>query len=170
MSMTLPPMGDGHPHGAMRREDRAIQDPAQLKQILAAGHLMHLAMASGDEPFLLPLFYAYDGEALYFHSAKGGTKMDLLARNPKVCFCISDYQGVIPDAQACNFEARHRTVIGQGICRLVEDPQQKVAALDRIVARFTPQSFHYPQANLTATRVVRIDIVAMKGKQHGMGG
>lgn len=164
----LPPLASGHPHGAMRREDREITDPAQLQQILSAGHLMHLALASADEPFVLPLFYAYDGEALYFHSARRGTKMALLARNPKVCFCISDYQGVIADNLACNFEARHSTVIGQGLCELIEDKAQKVAVLDRIVARFSDRHFDYPDASLTATSVVRIQIVAMKGKQHGI--
>lgn len=164
----LPPLAAGHPHGAMRRGDREIIDPAQLQQILMDGHVMYLALASGDDPFVLPLFYVYDGEALYFHSAKRGSKMALLARNPKVCFCISDYQGVIPDPQACNFEARHRTVIGQGIGQLIEDKAQKVAVLDRLVARFSDQRFTYPEASLTATSVVRIEIVTMKGKQHGI--
>ena len=94
--------------------------------------------------------------------------MALLARNPKVCFCISDYQGVIADNLACNFEARHSTVIGQGLCQLIEDKAQKVAVLDRIVARFSDRQFDYPDASLTATSVVRIQIVAVKGKQHGI--
>lgn len=169
MNATLPPLSAGHPHGAMRREDREITDPARLNEILAAGHLMHLAMASEDEPFLLPLFYAFDGEAIYFHSARRGTKMAQLARNPRVCFCVTDYQGVIPDALACNFEARHRTVIGQGSCQIIDDPVEKTAALDRIVARFTPTKFAYPEASLKSTVVVRIDIESMKGKQNGIG-
>ena len=68
---------------------------------------------------------------------------------------------------ACNFEARHRTVIGLGRASFIQSLEEKVRILDLIVARFSQQTFSYPQANLTATTVVRIDITSMKGKQHG---
>ena len=160
-------MPDGHPHGAMRRDDRLITEPAVLDQLLTQGHLMHLALSDNNVPFLVPLFYAYDGTALYFHSAKAGTKIEILQRNPLVCFEISDYQGVISSDMACNFEARHRTVIGLGRASFIQSVEEKVRILDLIVARFSQQKFSYPQANLTATTVVRIDIESMKGKQHG---
>ena len=160
-------MPEGHPHGPMRRDDRLITEPDLLTDILKQGHLMHLALSDNNVPFLVPLFYAYDGTALYFHSAKAGTKIEILQRNPLVCFEISDYQGVISSDMACNFEARHRTVIGLGRASFIQSQEEKVRILDLIVARFSQQTFSYPQANLTATTVVRIDIASMKGKQHG---
>lgn len=157
----------GHPHGAMRRDDRLITDESVIKQILHAGHLMHLALSDQDVPFLVPLFYAYDGEAIYFHSAKAGTKIDIIQRNPFVCFEVSDYQGIIKSDMACNFEARHRTVIGTGRASFVEQREEKIRILDLIVAQFSEQKFTYPEPNLKATFVIRIDIDSIKGKQHG---
>lgn len=159
----------GHPHGAMRRDDRLITDPAILHDIINRGHLMHLALSDENIPFLVPVFYAYDGTALYFHSARAGTKISILQKNPAVCFEISEYAGVIPDPVACNFEARHRTVIGIGRASFLDEPAEKISALNRIVAQFTPQSFTFPEASLRATTVIRIDIGSMKGKQHGFG-
>lgn len=163
------PVAGVHPHGAMRREDRLITDPTVLNTIIQRGHLMHLALCDENIPFLVPVFYAYDGTALYFHSARAGTKISILQKNPAVCFEISEYAGVIPDPVACNFEARHRTVIGIGRACFLGDPTEKINALNRIVAQFTAQQFTFPEASLRATTVIRIDIDSMKGKQHGFG-
>ncbi|QTF10670.1 pyridoxamine 5'-phosphate oxidase family protein [Brenneria izadpanahii] len=151
----------------MRREDREITDPAEIEQIIQASKVMYLALSCDDLPFLVPVFYAWDGHALYFHSAKNGTKIDIMKKNSKVCFAISVDHGVIEDELACNFEARHRTVIGFGETVFIEDEQEKIAALDRIVARFTDKTFSYPSANLKSTRVIRVDILSVKGKKHG---
>jgi len=157
----------GHPHGAMRRKDREITDRAEMDAIIASGKVMHLALADGGTPFVVPVFYAYDGTALYFHSAKSGTKIDMLKRNSAVCFCISGDHGVIESNEPCDFEAKHRTVIGLGKAVFLEDEADKIAALDRIVALFTDRAFEYPKANLKTTAVVRIDIESIKGKKHG---
>jgi hypothetical protein len=151
----------------MRRKDREIADRAQIDEILNASRVMHLALADQNVPFLVPLFYAYDGSSIYFHSANVGTKIEILQRNPKVCFEVSVDQGVIPADAACDFEARHRTVIGFGEASFVEDHAEKVRILDLIVGRFTDKRFTYPEANLLCTKVVRIGIASIRGKKHG---
>jgi len=151
----------------MRRKDREITGRAEIDAIIGEGKVMRLALADNNLPFVVPLFYAYDGTALYFHSAKGGTKMAILERNPQVCFEISVDHGVIESELACDFEARHRTVIGFGTAALIQEEAAKIHALDLIVARLTDKKFTYPQANLSHTAVVRIAIVSLKGKKHG---
>jgi nitroimidazol reductase NimA-like FMN-containing flavoprotein (pyridoxamine 5'-phosphate oxidase superfamily) len=157
-----------HPHGPMRRKQREITDRAEIDSILSQANLMRIALVDGDMPFLVPVFYWYDGKALYFHSAKAGTKIDILKKNANICFEAGIEHGVIEDELACDFEARHKTVIGIGKAVFVEDDQEKIAALDGIVARFTAKHFEYPKENLDRTAVIRIDIDSMKGKKHGV--
>ncbi|WP_459855844.1 pyridoxamine 5'-phosphate oxidase family protein [Humidesulfovibrio idahonensis] len=151
----------------MRRMDREVTDRAEMDAIIGAGKVLHLALADGDMPFVVPVFYAYDGAALYFHSAKAGTKIDIMQRNSKVCFCITVDHGIIESDKPCDFEARHRTVIGFGRAVFVEDEAEKIKALNMIVGRFTDKAFEYPKANLKTTAVVRIEIASLKGKKHG---
>lgn len=155
------------PFGAMRRKEREITSRDEIDEILASSTVMNLALCDNNIPFLVPLFFAYDGTAIYFHSACMGTKMDILSRNNAVCFEVSVDQGVIESDQACDFEAKHRTVIGFGKASLIEEMAEKVKVLDLIVARFTDRKFPYPQGSLDNTAVVRIDIDAIKGKKHG---
>jgi hypothetical protein len=154
----------------MRRKEREITDRTEIDAILAANKVMHLALADNDTPFLVPLFYAYDGTSIYFHSASAGSKIEILKRNPKVCFEVSMDHGVIESEKACDFEARHRTVIGSGKASFVEDEDEKTRVLDSIVARFTDRHFEYPKSNLRQTMVIRIEIESIHGKKHEFRG
>lgn len=160
-------MPEGHPHGAMRRKDREITDRAEMDEILGRARMMHLALADNNVPFVVPVFFAYDGKSVYFHSSKKGTKIEILKRNNLVCVEVSIDHDVIPDDKPCDFEARHRTVIGFGKATFVTDEAEKIRALDMLVARFTSQKFEYPKHNLDRTEVVRIDFDSLKGKKHG---
>lgn len=154
-------------YGPMRRKDREIKTRAEIDMILHTAKVMHLALSDDNVPFVVPVFFAYDGEAVYFHSAREGTKIDILKRNPSVCFEVSLTDGVVESSSACDFEARHRTAIGFGTASFLEEETGKIAALNRIVARFSEQTFTFPAANLAATAVVRIAITSIKGKKHG---
>ncbi|HEY0211560.1 pyridoxamine 5'-phosphate oxidase family protein [Acerihabitans sp.] len=167
MQPTDIPTASGHPHGAMRRDEREITHPAEIAAILDSAKVMYIALAENDIPFMVPVFYAWDGASLYFHSARAGTKIEMLKRNSTLCFAVSTEQGVVEDEVICNFEARHRTVIGLGNAVFIKDEAEKIAALNLIVARFSDKSWSFPIANVRATLVLRIDIISMKGKQHG---
>ena len=158
-----------HPnHGPMRRKQREITDTAEIADILKKGQVMNLALADNNIPFTVPVFYAYDGVAVYFHSALAGTKIEIMKKNSLVCFSVSIDNGVIESDKACDFEAKHRTVIGLGNAVFVEDEAEKIKALDMIVALFTDKKFEYPLSSLKGTAVIRIDIESIKGKKHGI--
>lgn len=151
----------------MRRKDREITSRDEIESIMRSERVMHLALCDGNVPFVVPVFYAYDGVALYFHSARAGTKIDILKINSAVCFEIFTCYDVIESDLACDFEAKHRTVIGHGRAVFIEDAREKKKALDLIVGRFTNRTFEYPAANFDSTAVIRIDIAGLKGKMHG---
>lgn len=154
------------PHGAMRRKDREITERSEIDNIISSAKIMHLALTHNDVPFVVPLHFAFDGLAIYFHSARAGTKIEILKRNNLVCFEISEYLGIVESQSACDFEACHRTVIGLGRAYFVDDDAEKIRALNLIVAQFTGKTFTYPKTTLDSTMVVRIDIDSVKGKKH----
>lgn len=157
-----------HPHAAMRRKEREIAGRGEVESILREGKVMRIALVDGDIPFLVPVFYVFEGGSVYFHSAKVGTKMRILAKNPNICFEVSLDQGVVEADEACDFEARHRTAIGWGRAVAVEDDSEKIRILDLLVAGFTDKRFEYPPAMLSHTAVTRIEIASLKGKKHGV--
>ena len=92
--------------------------------------------------------------------------MEIMKRIPNVFFEMSVDHGVIEADMVCDFEAKHRTVIGLGKVTILEDEVEKINPLDRVVAQFTDKTFEYPKPNLKGTAVMRIDIQSIKGKKQ----
>lgn len=156
------------PFGALRRKDRLISDAEEVMAILDDARVMTLALADGGQPFAVPVYYAREGNSLWFHSAREGSKVRILRENPRLCFVVSLDQGFIPSESPCDFEARHRTAIGFGRACFVDDGGEKRRALGLIVARFSKAKFDFPQEAIERTLVVRVDIESLTGKRHGI--
>ena len=61
-----------------------------LRRILSKATHITVALADGVDPYAVPLSHVYDVEenAVYFHCAAVGRKMEILRKNPRV-WCIS---------------------------------------------------------------------------------
>ena len=74
----------------MRRKDRAVTDRAQILDILSRCHCCRLGFQDKEEVYIVPLNFGYtesDGHlTLYFHSARQGRKIDLIARTHRAGF------------------------------------------------------------------------------------
>ena len=80
-----------------------------------------LAVEGDDSyPYTVPLSYSIKGDELYFHCAKIGHKLDSIARNNKVSFCVIDKDEIIPE----KFTTHYRSVIVFGKAKIVEDEKE----------------------------------------------
>src|SRR5512140_1680868 len=70
----------------MRRADKEIKDKAKLAKILNETNYVTLALANGNEPYIVALSHSYDEKAgcVYFHSSSDGKKLDYMRANPIV--------------------------------------------------------------------------------------
>ena len=61
----------------------------------------------GDDgyPYAVPLNYIYLNNKIYFHSAKEGHKVDAIAINNKVSFCVVAKDDVVPEELTTYFKS-----------------------------------------------------------------
>ena len=149
----------------MRRCEKGITDPEELRRILRDARVCRLAMSDGDRPYLVPLTFALDGDDLVIHSAGTGRKIDVLRRNPSVCFEVEEGVSVAPAATACGFSMRFRTVIGFGEAAFVEDPAERARLLALFGPRYGAPEGPVPDHEVQRTAVVRIRVRALTGKR-----
>ncbi len=95
-------------------EIEALLRTAIVGRIACCGH----GLAGDGRPYLVPLAYGYDGDAIYAHSGPG-RKLDLMRAEPRVTFEVDEAQA--PD--------RWRSVIAEGTFEEIDDPRQRTAAL-----------------------------------------
>ena len=149
----------------MRRHEKEFSARVELEQVLWQGQVCHLAIPDDPLPYLVPLNYGYQEGALYFHSAPQGRKIDLLQRQLRARFCVTIDMGIIEAEEACNWGARFTSVMGSGRIEFIDDPQKKQAALQILMAQYSDRVFTFAEGQVTATKVFRLVIESMNGKQ-----
>lgn len=117
----------------MRRKNQALSD-AEIGEILRRGTSGVLALlGDGDYPYAVPLSYVWDGERIYFHSAKSGHKMDAIQRNEKASFCVIDEDHIVPEEYTTYF----RSVIAFGRIRRLEGEEVR-RAIEKLAVKYAP--------------------------------
>jgi len=149
----------------MRRRDEEITDREEVRRILAAARVCRVAMVDGDRPYLVPLSFALDGDDLVLHSASAGRKLDLLRRNPAVCFEVEEGVELATAATACDFTFAFSTVIGEGDVEFVEDAAERGRLLSILAARYGAPAGALPAAEVRRTCVLRVRVRSLTGKR-----
>ena len=72
----------------MRRKDREITDPGEIRAIVERAKVLHLGLNGEERPYVVPLHYGVEWEeglpVFYVHGAKEGRKLALLRRDGRV--------------------------------------------------------------------------------------
>lgn len=87
-------------------------------------HCTHGVLALSDQegfPYAVPMSYVYFNNAIYFHCAMTGHKMDLLGANPHASFCVVDRDIIMPET----FTTHFRSVIAFGNISCITDRMEK---------------------------------------------
>lgn len=150
----------------MRKKNQEITDPVILEEVLKESEICRLAMMDGDRPYILPFNYGYAKQCIYIHCAPVGKKIDLLQKNPEVCFEIEHTAELIQDDKACKWSELYRSVIGYGRVEMVTDFVEKVAGLEVIMhsnGAQGPQEFE--DKHVDACIILKVHITEISGKQ-----
>ncbi|MDE6418454.1 MAG: pyridoxamine 5'-phosphate oxidase family protein [Duncaniella sp.] len=118
----------------MRRSRQLLGDD-RSRRILAEGKYAVWAVAGDDDyPYSVPVNYAVEGGYAYIHSAPAGHKIDAIRRNPRCSLCVVDRDEVVPE----EFTSYFRSVIAFGEAEIVENDDEKLAALNLLCAKYSP--------------------------------
>lgn len=140
-----------------------------VEDVLRDAQVCRLGLADDDEPYVVPLVYGYEDGSVYFHSGKGGRKLDMIRRNNRVCLEFEADVELVPDEKACKWGVRYRSVIAFGHATILDDPEEKVHGLNVMMRHYSGRSWDFPEQAVARTAVVRVDIesaTCKSAKQH----
>jgi nitroimidazol reductase NimA-like FMN-containing flavoprotein (pyridoxamine 5'-phosphate oxidase superfamily) len=148
---------------SIRRTDRALSEE-QAKEILFKSEYGILSTVSSDgQPYGLPISYIYTNNLLYFHCAVEGHKLENLAANNRVSFCVVGETKVLPEEFGTCYESA--IVFGKAF-ELTGD--EKLTGLREFVKKYSPDFLKkgqlYIKNNAKKARVYKIEIEALSGK------
>lgn len=153
----------------MRRQDKAITNRGQIEAIIQKADVCRLALADERGPYIVPLNFGFAGNALYFHSAHKGRKIDILKKNPRVCFEFDLDVAIVPSDKPCSWNTCYQSVIGFGRASFVDRQSAKKEALNMIMDHYAGRSFEFSQTDLQKVTIIRVEIEQMIGKCANAG-
>ncbi len=153
----------------MNRKDKEITEQSVLTEILSRGKFTSIAMCRENEPYLVTLNYGYNQKrnALYFHCALKGLKLDSIRANPRVCATVIEDRGY----KMSECDHAYRSVVLWGTMYVVEGLQEKKLAIDVLLNHLENDPDRIREKSLKSDEVyeevgiLRLDIDEMTGKE-----
>jgi nitroimidazol reductase NimA-like FMN-containing flavoprotein (pyridoxamine 5'-phosphate oxidase superfamily) len=147
----------------IRRADRAISEN-DAKVILQQGEYGVLSTASAEgQPYGLPLNYCYVNDAIYFHCAAEGHKIENIKVNNKVSFTVVGKTQVLPD----KFTSKYDSAIVFGKATEMLGPEKQKALIE-VLKKYSPGHMESGLKTIENSeekvRVYKISIEALTGK------
>lgn len=147
----------------MRRQDRIMADE-KIHSLLKAGSYGLLSMVSlNGYGYGVPLNYVYYQDAIYFHCATEGSKVDNIKANNKVSFCIVGAAEPVP----AKFTTRYQSVIAFGKASEVTGGE-KEAAFTALVEKYCydnlEEALEKVRTSFEKTAIYKLEIEHLTGK------
>ena len=136
----------------------------ECKEILNKSKSGVLAVIGDDGyPYAVPLSYVYLNNKIYFHSAKEGHKIDALAKNNKVSFCVVTKDDVVPEELTTYF----KSVIIFGKAKKLEGDELRNAAIQLGLKYYNNENAVKKEVDAALNRMLsfEISIEHISGKQ-----
>jgi nitroimidazol reductase NimA-like FMN-containing flavoprotein (pyridoxamine 5'-phosphate oxidase superfamily) len=161
-----------------RHADRALGDRAELYRILDEAPYCHLGVVRDGHPLVIPTVFGVDpngpdsGGTLYLHGSVAARSL-VDAPGRELCVTCTHVDGLVLARSGFHHSMNYRCAVVIGLGRLVEDPQEKRDALDRVVDHVVPgRSATLRPASrkeLAATRVVALPLFEASVKRRTGG-
>ncbi|MCH5148336.1 MAG: pyridoxamine 5'-phosphate oxidase family protein [Clostridiales bacterium] len=158
----------------MRRKDREVTDRQAIIDIVESCQCCRIGFQDDGEVYIVPLNFGfeYSGQRIvfYFHGAKEGRKIDLIAKNPYVGFEMDTNHKVYAKSNngtACTYTARFQSIIGNGRVSMVCNADEKEHGLRLIMKHTTHKSeWAFDGKMLNAVAVFKLEVEKLSCKEH----
>ena len=151
------------------KKEKEIFKVSAIEAIIKKALICRLGLSDGENPYIVPLSFGYKDKTLYFHSAATGKKIDIIRKNPRVCFEFDINSAIIKAKDACNWGMKYQSVIGYGKAVLLQNTDEKREALKIIMSQYSDEQYHFIDKKIQKTAVIKVEIEDMTDRQSGSG-
>ncbi len=145
-----------------RVHERGAYDRESVYGVLDAGLLCHVGYVIDGQPYVTPTCYWREGDKLYWHGSSASRMLRTLETGVPVCLTVSMLDGLVLARSGFHSSINYRSVMAYGTAMVVDDADEKLAALAAFSERLTPGRWdelrEATEQELKATTVVAMAI------------
>jgi uncharacterized protein len=121
-----------------RLPQRGTYDREPIDRILDEGFICHVGFAVDSKPFVIPTGYARAGDKLFIHGSQASRMLRTLGQGIDVCVTVTLIDGLVLARSAFHHSMNYRSVVVFGNAKVVDDPDEKIAALRALSEHMIP--------------------------------
>ena len=147
----------------MRRMKQQLSDEECARILQAAPRGVLSLIGDGGCPYGVPMNFVFADNALFFHSALSGHKLDAIKACAKASFTVLDNGEKPADDWAYYFNS----VIVFGSIRIIEDEAEKHLRLHQLGSKYFPSAEEVDEdirKNADRCHILALEIAHMTGK------
>ena len=151
-----------------RLPKRGVYDRELVYGILDEGFICHVGFAVDGRAFVIPTGYARVEDKLYIHGSQASRMLRTLAQGIDVCVTVTLVDGLVLARSAFHHSMNYRSVVVFGKASVVEDPEEKLAALrslsEQVIRGRWDDARKPNDQELKATTVLSLPLVEVSAK------
>lgn len=152
----------------VREPERGVYDRETVYRILDEAFICHVGFCVDGHPFVIPTSYGRRDGNLYIHGSAASRMLRQMKEGVTVCITVTLLDGLVLARSVFNHSMNYRSVVILGKARLVDDPEEKLAALRVLSEHIIPGRWgdaRQPnERELKATSVLRVPIEEFSAK------
>ena len=121
-----------------RLAERAIYDREVINAILDEAIVCHVGFVVEGSPVVIPTIHARVDDTLYFQGSPASRMLRSLKKGVAVSVAVTLLDGLVVARTPFHQSLNYRSVVVFGQARLVDDPDEKLAALQAVTDHVTP--------------------------------
>jgi nitroimidazol reductase NimA-like FMN-containing flavoprotein (pyridoxamine 5'-phosphate oxidase superfamily) len=177
----------------MRKANREITGRGELVAVLEKCDVCRIGLLPDGVlyPYIVPMNFGYEfstdsdpgdgdggdsgggecsngggGLTLYFHCAREGRKLDIIAQNPNAGFEMDCSHELKRGDAPCDYSMNFESMIGSGRISVCTEQAERLHGLTQIMRKYSPErEFHFSEKALELTVVLKLTVTEFTGKR-----
>jgi len=105
----------------------------EIEQFLSCARVGRLGVIAHDKPYVVPVGFGYSKGKVFFHTCTKGLKMEVLKKNPSVCFEVDE---------ALSDVTMFKSAIILGTAEIISEEKKMIPYLQKLIDKYRlPLSF-----------------------------
>ena len=154
----------------LREPHRGSFDRDTIYKILDEGFVCHVGFTVEGQPYVIPTMFARVGEAIYFHGSAASRMLRGVSGGLAVCVTVTLIDGLILARSVFNHSMNYRSVVALGKATLVDEAEEKLAALRAFTEKILPGRWNDArqpnEKELKATSILRLPLSEVSAKMR----
>ncbi|MFC5531135.1 pyridoxamine 5'-phosphate oxidase family protein [Cohnella yongneupensis] len=160
----------------VRLAKRECTDQDKIERFLKQAQVGYLGLSADNQPYVVPMNFAWWNGAIYLHGAEEGKRAHYLRTNGQACFTVSEHYGTMTSPVPAHTDTAYMSVIVYGRASFVTDLDEATGAMQYMLDKYVPGFYDQPLASSHVekyrsslggkTAIIRIEPSGMSAKEN----